>query len=497
MTLGVWLREADAGSRRRGEAYAAEGRVQIIRRAPDQIVAVVEGTESYDVQVSTSDAFCTCPIGRRGEVCKHVVAAVLAEVAPSRPLVEEVAQRASPDPARHLTTAEMRDLVASLSTRGHLDYGRAIDHGRLAHEVVDDLERGLDAASADDMRPLLERAIGTMIRTILRSDDSSGVQGDATARLLRLHAETARLGSPDPIRLARWMTKVGFGDNGFFGIDPVAYAEALGPRGLAAYRREVDRRLVDDPDDFSPRLARQRLAVLTGEVDTIVLEIGGPLDRPYHYLGLVDALLEIGATDEALRYAREGAALPGVPHQTGKLYDVAVRLLTERGDEVEAVDLRMQQLRGHPVLSSYTTLRRTGGDSAEWTTLRLQALDVLLRHNPGDWLRALLSDGDAELAWEASTTMQLSSSLLQQLVRSRARTHPADVFEGYVSLVNATLVEARPENYREAVKLLGELRRASVAGARVDEYDAYVAALLERHARRPTLVRMLRAMPPS
>ncbi|HEY7043546.1 MAG TPA: SWIM zinc finger family protein [Nocardioidaceae bacterium] len=503
MTLDGWLREADAGSRRRGEAYAAEGRVRVVRRAPDQVVAVVEGTESYDVQVSTDDAFCTCPIGQRGEVCKHVVATVLAADSgpsggdPSRsPVVEDIPPQRSRTDRRHLTREQMRELVACLSTRGYLDYDRALDHGRLAHEVVDDLERGLDERSADVMRPLLERAIGTMIRTILRSDDSSGSQGDATWRLLQLHVQAARLGSPDPLRLARWMTKVGFGDDGFFEVDPVPYADALGDRGLAAYRREIDRRLADDPDDFHARRARQRLAVLTGDVGTIVLEVGGPLDRPNHYLDLVDALLEVGAEDEALGFAREGAALPNVPHQTGKLYDVAVRLLTERGDHADAVALRMQQVRGHPVLSTYTTLRRTAGDSADWPTLRLEALDILLRADPEDWLRALLADGDAELAWEASTTMQVSASLLQQLVRSRARTHPADVFDGYVELIDATLVEARPENYREAVKLLGELRRACAAGGRVDEYDAYVTALLDRHVRRPTLVRMLRAMPP-
>jgi uncharacterized Zn finger protein len=295
------------------------------------------------------------------------------------------------------------------------------------------------------------------------------------------------------------MAKVGFGDDGFFAIDPVAYADALGERGLAAYRREVDQRLADDPDDFHPRLARQRLAVLTRDVDTVVREVGGPLDGAHHYVKLVDALLEIGAIDEALDFARTGAAFPSVPHQTGKLYDVAVRLLTERGDDAEAIALRMRQLRGHPVLTTYTTLRRTVEDAAgaDWPTLRLEALDVLLQRNPDDWLRALLHDGDAELAWEASTSMKVTASLLHQLLVSRARTHPADVLDGYVELVDATLVQARPENYREAVKLLGELRRACDSGARADEYDAYVASLLERHARRPTLIRQLRAMPPS
>jgi uncharacterized Zn finger protein len=228
-----------------------------------------------------------------------------------------------------------------------------------------------------------------------------------------------------------------------------------------------------------------------------VREVGGTLDRPHRYVELVDALLEVGATDEALRYAEEGAAFPSVPHQTGKLYDVAVRLLTERAESAEAIALRMQQLKGYPVLASYTTLRRTVDDPATWKTVRLEALDVLLRANPDDWLRALLADGDAELAWEASATMQVSAPLLLQLVRSRARTHPAGVLDGYVELVDATLVDARPENYREAVKLLGELRRACDASGRTDEYDAYVTALLDRHARRPALVKLLRAMPPS
>jgi hypothetical protein len=238
VTFRSWLQEADSGSRRRGEAYAAQGRVRIVRQTPQQLVAVVEGTESYDVQVGADDAFCTCPIGQRGDVCKHVVATVLAaDSAVARgpaAVVEERGPRAS---RVRLTPDDMRELVASLTTRGNLDYWRSNDHGRLAHAVVDELEAGLDADSADDMRPLLERAIGTMIRAIFRSDDSSGLQGDATRRLLQLHVEAARLGSPDPVRLARWMTRVGFGDDGFFDIDPVAYADALGERGLAAYRR--------------------------------------------------------------------------------------------------------------------------------------------------------------------------------------------------------------------------------------------------------------------
>ena len=358
--------------------------------------------------------------------------------------------------------------------------------------MVDQLEEALDPASADLMLPSLERAVGSMIRTILRSDDSSGIQGDATCRLLDLHVDAARLGSPDPVKLARWMAKVGFGDDGFFAVDPVAYADALGERGLAAYRREVDRRLDVDPTSFYPRLALERLAVLSRDVPLIVELVGGPLDSAYRYRSLVEALLEIGEKDRALQYAEDGRTLAVSPH-TRWLVEAAVELHLGRGEIDLAVALQREYLARQPTESSYAALRRTAEPTGRWSDERLGALDVLLERNPSAWLTMLLDEGEGDLAWEAAQTMSVGPALRHSLLRSRARTHPGEVLEGYVELIDTTLQDTA--HYREAVKFLGELRRACVTGGRVPDYAAYVDLLLERHRRRPTLVRMLSGMP--
>jgi uncharacterized Zn finger protein len=71
--------ETDDGSLSRGRAYAREGRVDIVERSPVQVTAVERGTTSYDVSVTADHAFCTCPVGITGAICKHVVAVVLTE----------------------------------------------------------------------------------------------------------------------------------------------------------------------------------------------------------------------------------------------------------------------------------------------------------------------------------------------------------------------------------------------------------------------------------
>jgi hypothetical protein len=528
---GVLLDLADPSSLARGRRYAAEHRVRILHDLPDGVVAVVAGTTEYDVTLSPDDGSCTCPVGMRGQFCKHLVAVVLhleeagvpdAQAARTddtvRPHTAAWLQQLDADQLRDviwslarsedaaaaldaLATVETGEVsmlgpvVDSLRTRGHLDYRRANRHGSHAQEVVDQLEAMLSPATADAMLPLIERAIDLIVRTILRSDDSSGVQGGAVGRLLSVHEEAAQLGSPDPNRLARWMTKLGFADHGLFDVDPVPYAEALGDRGLAAYRRSVEKRLADDPDDFSARRAAQRLAVLERDVAQVVELVGGALDRPYCFEQLVDALLEIGAEDEALRYAVRGLTVSPVSHLTIPLYDTAVRMLRERGELVEVLRLRRQQFQTFPTEVSYGSLRRAATEGGSWETERLAALDVLLERNPRAWLATLLSEGETDLAWDASRDMELDPAMARMLLRARAKERPADVFEGYVQLIDQLLGPADRQAYTQAIAELAQLRRSCEAGGRGDDYDAYVAVLLERHRRRPTLVAMLRRVP--
>lgn len=523
---------ADEGSLIRGEDYARQGRVEVTRTAAGRVDAQVHGTTTYDVVLHARDWSCTCPVGISGDFCKHLVAtALVASGETGGPPdtsddLEEVPQRGIEGVATWLAAMDDRDLrevlgelarehpdamdalvlahgratgdvsallplVQSLRTRRHLDWRAADDHGREAHEVADELERALTPATAAALVPLLETAIADLVRVIGRSDDSSGIQGDAAGRLLALHAQAATLAPPDPGRLARWLIKNTFDDAMFLEPDVVRYASALGEGGLATYRRELDERLEATPESPSGQEARRRLAVLDGDIDTIVELVGRDLSSVVHYDALVAALLEAGHEDAALQYALDGTHAGTSGQRTPRLYDVAARLLRARGRAEEALALRRRQLADLPTASSYAALREEARASDTWATERLAALDVLLERAPRAWITVLLDEGETDLAWEAANDLPLDASTLVRLVRARARTHPEDVFDAYVTLIEEHLRVADQRSHRQAVAYLQELGRAAALAGQADRYVALVSDLLETHRRRPTLVTML------
>jgi uncharacterized Zn finger protein len=84
-TRDLLLRLAGPKAFVRGEAYLAEGRVRSLHEDGPVLAGVVEGSESYRVEVhrggsgrSELIAACTCPHGADGLFCKHAVAVALA-----------------------------------------------------------------------------------------------------------------------------------------------------------------------------------------------------------------------------------------------------------------------------------------------------------------------------------------------------------------------------------------------------------------------------------
>lgn len=490
---------ADDASYARGEDYARRGLVEITASTADSVSALARGTWTYDVTLRARTWDCTCPVGVRGDVCKHVVATALVAAGQVEPGSTSKARRREATPVvktRHMgDVAEYAALVDSLKTRRFLDYADANKHGQHAHFVADELTDALTPGTAAELLPMLETGIRHMIRVVLRSDDSSGIQSDAAGRLIDLHARAAAWAAPDPLKLARWLVRTGFDEQDFWELDVVDYSAVLGERGLATYRKELDKRLEKDPTSFMAKRGLQRLAILSRDVAEIVRLVGGDLAGPHAYHSLVDAMLEAGHPDEALRYAREGLESRLVPHQTAQLYDATVRLLQQAGEHDEVLRLRREQLQRIPNESSYALLRRASEHLDVWAAERLNALDILLEHNPRAWVVSLLGDGDVTLAWEASRDMRLDGALELRLIRERTKTHPGEVFDAYVALIDATLVPTGERNYREAVAHLGELRRAAQAAGLEDRYAEVVQRLLEQHKRRPTLVAKLKRLP--
>jgi uncharacterized Zn finger protein len=119
----------------RGEAYLANGRVRSLHQDGPVLAGVVEGSESYRVEVQRGGAgrshliaACTCPHGADGLFCKHAVAVALAGLE-ERPderepddglrgwlerqrhgmLVDLIAEAAAGDPALAARLAAHRD----------------------------------------------------------------------------------------------------------------------------------------------------------------------------------------------------------------------------------------------------------------------------------------------------------------------------------------------------------------------------------------------------
>jgi hypothetical protein len=131
-------------------------------------------------------------------------------------------------------TESVGDLALGLiRTRADLHrWGAANAHGRQMHEAVG-LLRGA-AVSADPivLLAVVEKAIASAVRVVLRADDSSGIIGDAIRDLLKLHIQVVSKARPSASKLVAWMIKFQFdGTQDFFTVDVADYAPVLGPDG--------------------------------------------------------------------------------------------------------------------------------------------------------------------------------------------------------------------------------------------------------------------------
>ena len=81
---------------------------------------------------------------------------------------------------------------------------------------------------------MTQTAIASALKVIMRADDSSGIIGDACRALLDLHPEVAARAKPPVAKLVDWMMAFQFASEcDYFHLDPVAYAPALGEKGMA------------------------------------------------------------------------------------------------------------------------------------------------------------------------------------------------------------------------------------------------------------------------
>ncbi len=379
-----------------------------------------------------------------------------------------------------------------LRTRRFLGYRESSEWAYDAEPVVDALTVAVASSPSRELVELVQRATGHVVKVILRADDSDGMIGGLAQQLLDLHAQACDAGVADPVRLARWMAKFTFEDQDFFVVDPVRYATALGDRGLAAYRHEVAKRSAAAGDQFAPRYATERLAILDGDVGRVVELLGGDLCAPYQFIRVTEAMLELDRSDDALAWARRGIAETS-GWQVGKLFELAAGVLADRDERDEVLDLRREEHERMPSASTYALLQAAATAVDGWEVERAAARSVLAASDRGGLVDALLADGDTDEAWVVATSGEWDPGdrRWQHLAEVREPTDPVAAMAVYLRLADGALVTADRRAYRVAIRHLKAARRAAGAAERTDEFVDHVRVLREQYRRRPSLIDML------
>jgi uncharacterized Zn finger protein len=542
------LRRLAGGAFARGESYHRDGRVEILAVEPTRVLARVEGTEDYRVNLlgagETIRGECTCPAFDDYGFCKHMVATALAaneigqgvepvgagavarirahlEDKPNGALVAMIVELAERDPAlfRKLEIASAADgaddktLTARLNkaidqataTRGYVEYREAGGWAGGVDEALDALE-ALDSRHDRLLIELAERAIDRIESAIESIDDSDGECSALLERARDIHIRAARGARPDPVALARDLFERETGDTyGTFDGAAWLYADVLGEAGLAEYRRlamEAWEKLPPltgrsrqnpqaDYDGLSGIL--DRFAERDDDIEARIALRAKDLSSPWKYLRLAEFCLAQKNAEAALRWAEEGLWTfeDGPSDARLVLFAADLLLKAERRSEAEAVLERTFERA--PDFDVYLRWREAGGEP-----VRDQALALVERRaaaetglsfgHPADLgVKILMHEKRFDMAWSITRKHRVSLPVKGHLARESEADHPREALEVYARRVDELANGGGNRAYEEAADLITRMGRLRDAA----EQAAYVATLRERFGRRRNFMKLL------
>jgi len=398
--------------------------------------------------------------------------------------------------------SDLADAVLPLiRTRADLHrWSASNEHGRQMQEAVAILQEAAETEDPAVVFTVTQKAIASALKVIMRADDSSGIIGGACAALLDLHPTVAVRAEPPVAKLVDWMVSFQFDNEcDYFTIDPVAYAPALGEKGIASYRAKlagIEAGLGPHPPDdplrtgahraewFTLDRNAQRLAVLDRDVEAIIRTHARDQRVAAWLQDTAEALAEIGELDLAIDWAR--AALDvGPAHQSLKAGQYWCALLAEHRP-VELPAARLEVFRRWPSSSTATHLYRDAGQS--WPQLRDEVMARLAVSPRDAVVFALLTLKDVQYAWELAHSLALDDDRTwSDLVKAYEKVDPIAVLPVLNNLVLRELLETGAQHYQIAARRLKKMRNLA-AGSRYEaEVDQFIAELRDANRRRPRL----------
>ncbi len=270
----------------RGENYFLNGHVRsVVEDEGTVVTASVRGTADYRVRLwvegSELNHYCSCPLGDRGEFCKHCVATGLAWIE----RYGQQADKADGEIAGSVSSEELQaflskknkkelvDLIMSKAARNEFFLNQLLLEAAMAAEgsavgtikaiidsamyvedfmepdemfdlldgiemVLDSMEDLLETDCAGDVVMLAEYILERIERVIDFVHDEAAYLVDIIARLEDLHLRACIRKKPDPVDLAERLYSFQLhSDFGIFENALERYSEVLGDKGTAHWHK--------------------------------------------------------------------------------------------------------------------------------------------------------------------------------------------------------------------------------------------------------------------
>ncbi|MBL8553969.1 MAG: hypothetical protein JNL41_06795 [Phenylobacterium sp.] len=540
----------------RGSAYHREGRVEIIVLEPQRVLAKVEGTEAYRVELvgrGRLAGHCECPAFDDWGVCKHMVATALCVNAAdaqgsadgpdrmSRIRAHLIAQGAEALAGRILAWAERdldlledldveagasstdgealyalhrKRLMAATRTGGYVQYGEAGGWATGVGEALSRIDR-LTGAQPEIARRLADFAWERVEDALASIDDSNGEGGELLARIREIHLAACRAGRADPLALAGDLFDKEM-ESQWDAFDDAAqsYADVLGEVGVAEFRRLAEdawaklpplRRHGGGPDPASS--ARYRLkAMLDGfaarddDLEKRIALRRNTLDSAFDYVDMAQVCLAHGRADLALSWAKEGLwVCEGRPD--ARLTTLAARLLREAGEAAQADEMLWAEFRRAPTLELFRHIRNTGDLSATDRAVEILETRVESAAAEAPYARATAADlrvriltGERRFleAWAAVEGHGAGEQALRDLARRSEEDLPDNALRAYEALARSDVARTSRHGYEAACALLDRMGQIRLRLGQADQHAALLKALAAEHKAKRTLVGMLR-----
>jgi len=587
ITAAAIRRAADGKSYKRGEDYFRRGMVYSLLTDGDAIVAKVRGTRNYKVRLWTEDGEvegeCSCPMGDMGVFCKHLVAAGLTHLAGGAPEMPDDGEakprrrrKRPPKPTvtlddvrEHLLQKEPVDLVeiimrqieeddrlrksllmevarerpegldtatfraaidAATETGGFVDYHEAYSFTSGVENVVDSIAELLGAGHAAEVIDLTEHALRRCERALGQMDDSDGGMSPILERLQELHHAACLKAKPEPEPLAKRLFKweIESGWDTFFGAAET-YADVLGEKGLAVYRKLAEK-LWDQMPQLGPGDRRsfeglrfritatmEALARSSGDIEQLVAVKARDVSSAYRYLDIAETYKQAKLPDKALEWAEKGLKAFAEKDPDSRLEDFLADEYHRRRRHDDAMALIWGQFRRRMGLESYQHLKQHADRARQWPQWREKALAAIRTaiekqkresaSKPQDpwqaWRRPadhsvlvqiFLWERDVEAAWQEAQAGGCSDALWMKLAGLREKDHPADALDIYQRQIDPIVNIKKNDAYREAAKLIQKIKKLMAHLGREDEFPPYLESVRKTHKPKRNFMAMLKDM---